>query len=141
METKNKQADLLFSCISDETISDVANEIVALVQTNKSVLINNTTKFLEPSSFEEEKLLKTELYNGLKDFAKYLGSKAKKNLLSVEDKQVVLSVYDRANLSAGFKVVGLAPNILFFSKEESPVLKKVAKRAAENGKQVDAVFF
>jgi hypothetical protein len=141
METKTKQADEFFCCISDETISDVANEIVALMQTNKSVLINNTTKFLEPSCFEEEKLLKTELYKGLKDFAKYLGGKAKKNLLSVEDKKVVLSIYDRSNLSTGFKIVGLAPNVLFFSKEESPTIKKAAERAAKNGKQVDAVFF
>lgn len=141
MEIKTKQADLLFSCISDETISDVANEIVALMQTNKSAIIDSTTQFLEPSCFEEEKLLKTELYNGLKGFAKYLGGKTKKNLLSVEDKQVILSIYERASLSNGFKVVGLAPNILFFSKEESPLLKKAAERAAKNGKQVDAVFF
>lgn len=138
--TKKMSEDL--SCyVSDEAVEGVADEIISMLQRNKAKLIKATVEYLEPINKQEEFLLQKEIYSNIKLFSKYLGNNLKKNILSNEDKAVILALYEKASLSR-LKIVGLPPNIIFLQGDgENLNLQKAAKRAADDGREIDAVIF
>lgn len=118
--------------ISDETINEVALEMLAFLKTRKSEIIRKNglflyNKYLEYTNRDYSEYTLASLRSNLYDATKAYTKKLAKNKVDDDEKRFIISIYEASTLNNLYKIEALPQNLVFrdLSAKKNTMLNKI----------------